>query len=49
MTDEEKWEMRHVDERARQILQRTEGLSADHLMQMHGTLRDMRPVGRSDV
>ena len=48
MTDEEKWEMSHVDERARQILQRTKGMSADHLMQMHGTMRNMRPVDGSE-
>ena len=48
MTDEEKWEMSHVDERARQILQRTEGMTADHLMQMHGTMRDIRPFDESE-
>jgi hydrogenase maturation protease len=48
MTDEEKLEMRHIDERARQILQRTEGMSADHLMQMHGTMRDIRPFDERD-
>lgn len=48
MTDEEKWEMSHVDERARQILQRTESMTADHLMRMHGTMRDMQPFDESE-
>ena len=42
MTDEEKLEMRNIDEHARRILERTEKLSAEHLMQMHGTLREVR-------
>jgi hypothetical protein len=32
MTDQEKQEMRRVDERARQILERTEALSPERLM-----------------
>lgn len=43
MTDEEKREMRHADAHARRLLQRTESLPNDHLMQMHGTMRDLRP------
>jgi hydrogenase maturation protease len=42
LTDEEKREMAQSDERARAILERTEALSRDQLMRMHGT---MRPVG----
>jgi hydrogenase maturation protease len=42
MTDEEKAEMRDVDEHARRILERTETLPKDHLLQMHGTMRDLR-------
>jgi hypothetical protein len=42
MTDEEKAEMRNIDEAARRILERTELMPADHLMQMHGTMRDVR-------
>ena len=42
MTDAEKMEMRNIDEHARRILERTEKLSAEHFMQMHGTLRDLR-------
>jgi hydrogenase maturation protease len=45
MTDREKWEMRHVDERARRILQRTESLGAEDLFGLHGTFRTTRPAG----
>ncbi len=41
MTDQEKREMRSVDERARKILERTELMSDDELLKMHGTLRGM--------
>ena len=44
MTDEEKHEMRHVDEQARRILERTEALPEEHLLKMHGALRDLRPL-----
>lgn len=43
MTDEEKQEMRQTDERARQMLERTEALPMEHLMKLHGTLRELRP------
>lgn len=39
MTDAEKMEMRAIDEQARRILERTENLSVDHFMKMHGTMR----------
>jgi hypothetical protein len=39
MTDEEKREMRQSDERARQILERTENLPEEHLRKLHGVLR----------
>ena len=42
MTDEEKREMVGVDERSRQILERTENITAEQLMQMHGVLRKPR-------
>jgi hypothetical protein len=45
MTDGEKSEMRHIDERARQILERTESLPPEHLMKLHGALRGLRPIG----
>jgi NADH ubiquinone oxidoreductase, 20 Kd subunit len=44
MTDEEKLEMRQSDERARQLLERTETLPKEHLMKLHGVLRGLRPV-----
>jgi hypothetical protein len=44
MTDEEKREMRHGDERARRMLERTESLSDDEMMKLHGVLRGLRPV-----
>lgn len=42
MTDEEKREMRLVDEHARRILERTESLPAEDFLKMHGALRDVR-------
>lgn len=42
MTEEEKQEMRHTDERARKMLERTENLPMEHLMKLHGTLRELR-------
>ncbi len=41
MTDAEKSEMRQVDDFARRILERTESLGRDHLMKMHGTIREL--------
>jgi hypothetical protein len=38
LTDEEKDEMRATDPRAREILERTEGLSQDQLLRLHGRL-----------
>ncbi|HST20797.1 MAG TPA: hypothetical protein VLR90_06760, partial [Blastocatellia bacterium] len=46
LTDEEKREMRSVDERARKILERTETLPAEQLMKMHGAVRGLRPVDK---
>jgi hypothetical protein len=37
MTDQEKAEMRSVDERARQILERTESISSAQMMNLHGS------------
>ena len=44
MTDEEKHEMRGVDDRARRILERTEDLPEEHFMKLHGVLRNLSPV-----
>jgi hypothetical protein len=41
MTDQEKHEMRHSDERARQILERTESLPDECLAKLHGALRGL--------
>ncbi len=42
MSDAEKIEMRQVDEEARKILERTENMSSDHLLKMHGVMRSVR-------
>jgi hypothetical protein len=44
MTDQEKCEMREADPRARRMLERTESLSEEHMMKLHGVLRGLRPV-----
>lgn len=44
LTDEEKREMRESDPRAREILERTEALTPDELMRLHGTIREMSVV-----
>jgi hypothetical protein len=44
LTDEEKEEMRQGDERAREILERTEALSPEQFMKLHGVIRNLRPV-----
>jgi hydrogenase maturation protease len=44
LTDEEKREMRQSDERARQILERTESMPPEQFMKLHGVLRNMRPL-----
>jgi hypothetical protein len=45
MTSEEKKEMRSVDNFTRQILERTEALTPDQFMKMHGTLRQAGHAG----
>ena len=42
LTDEEKREMRGADERARQILERTETLPMEQLMKMHGAMKSVK-------
>jgi len=44
MTDAEKSEMRNTDERSRRILERTEALPMEHLMKLHGTLRELHSL-----
>jgi hypothetical protein len=41
LTDEEKAEMRATDPRAREILERTEALTPEELMRLHGTIREL--------
>lgn len=45
LTDEEKREMRDTDERARQILERTDMLPAEQLMKMHGAMKGVKKLG----
>lgn len=44
LTDDEKREMRSGDDRARQILERTEKLPTEQLMKLHGAMRSLRPA-----
>jgi hypothetical protein len=44
LTDEEKREMSQSDERARQMLERTESMPVEQLMKVHGVFRNLRPV-----
>jgi hypothetical protein len=44
LTDDEKREMSQSDERARQMLERTETMPVEQLMKLHGVLRGLRPV-----
>jgi hypothetical protein len=46
MTDDEKAEMGQVDERTREILERTESMPPEQLMKMHGALRGLRELRR---
>jgi hypothetical protein len=44
LTDDEKREMSQSDERARQMLERTETMPVEQFMKLHGALRGLRPV-----
>jgi hydrogenase maturation protease len=44
LTDEEKAAMRQEDGRVREILERTENLTPEEFMKLHGTIRSLRPV-----
>ena len=44
LTDDEKLEMSHSDERARAMLERTETMPVEQLMKLHGVLRGLRPL-----
>lgn len=43
LTDEEKREVRQSDDRAREILERTENMPEEQLMKLHGVLRGLAP------
>jgi hydrogenase maturation protease len=44
LTDEEKQEIRATDPKAREILERSESLTMDDFMNMHGVIRDFRTL-----
>jgi hypothetical protein len=44
LTDEEKQEMRESDARGREILERTEGLTSEQLMKLHGAVRGLQTL-----
>jgi hydrogenase maturation protease len=46
MTDDEKREVRQSDQRARQILERTESMPPEQFMKLHGALRGLRSLTR---
>ncbi|QBD82547.1 hypothetical protein EPA93_43885 [Ktedonosporobacter rubrisoli] len=46
LTDEEKQEMRRADAHTREILERTEALTPEQFMKLHGTIRGLRPVSK---
>jgi hypothetical protein len=49
LTDQEKEEMRNVDERARRLLERTENLPPEHFMKLHGAIRGMKRTEPEEV
>ena len=46
LTDEEKQEIRNGDDRAREILERTDAMPAEQFLKLHGVVRGMRPVDK---
>ncbi|MFN2629392.1 MAG: hypothetical protein ABR569_12270 [Gaiellaceae bacterium] len=44
LTDDEKRELRAGDPRAREILERTEAMTPEAMAQLHGVIRELRPV-----
>jgi hypothetical protein len=44
LTDEEKREIRQSDDRAREILDRTEAMPVEQFMKLHGAVRGLRPL-----
>ncbi|MGI8824863.1 MAG: hypothetical protein ACR2JC_04315 [Chloroflexota bacterium] len=48
LTDDEKREMRETDPRSREILERTESLSPEELMSLHGSIRSLQTLRREE-
>jgi hypothetical protein len=48
LTEEEKQEMLQSDSRAREILERTETLTPEQFMKLHGAIRSLRPITGED-
>jgi hypothetical protein len=44
LTDDEKLEMRQSDDKARQILERTEALPSEQFMRLHGVVKTLHPL-----
>jgi hypothetical protein len=44
LTEEEKREMRAGDPRAREILERTEAMTPEEMLRLHGVIRELRPA-----
>jgi hydrogenase maturation protease len=44
LSDEEKQEVRHTDDRVRTLLERTEQTARGQLMRTHGVIRGLRPA-----
>lgn len=49
LTDEEKRSAASVDDRSREMLARTESLAREQLMNLHGTVRGLRPVPQEQI
>jgi hydrogenase maturation protease len=47
LSDDEKREIRETDERAREVLDRTETMPTEHFLKLHGVLRGMKAAGNS--
>lgn len=47
LSEDEKREIRQTDERAREVLERTEKMPMEHFLKLHGVLRGMKPVDDS--
>ena len=47
LTDEEKREIRESDDRAREVLDRTDAMPAEQFMKLHGAVRGLRPPKES--